>query len=194
MRLHFSVIRLHIREKIHLKKIITLIILSIGLTACSPEVHQHVQTAMATSAQETPKLTADQIIVRIKAGIIASPFLDQVKIENDTLSIIYKEDPSMKEMYKKYWGVGDTIQKSLMSIPSQYLRLSDSFHRVQIVIPYEKRTYSIDIDRTTIENYFKVDLDTLTESASWREQIVDPYVNNDERRSAFVKAHIKVTP
>lgn len=177
-----------------MKKIITLIILLVGLTACSTNSDKTFQNTIATSSQKAPKLTADQIIKKIKEEIIAAPFLDQVKIEDDQLTIIYKEDPSMKEMYKGYWGMGENIQKALMSFPSQYLRLSDSFHRINIVIPYHKRTYSIDIDRLTIENYFKVDLDTIIEPGDWREQIVEKYVHNDERRAAFVKEYIKITP
>ncbi|SDY22114.1 hypothetical protein [Thermoactinomyces sp. DSM 45892] len=184
-----------------MKRLVLCSVLLVSLVGCSSEKSAQPQPQKPPQAQveastipKAEKLPDKQLIEKIKAEIGGRPFVDNVKIENNTLTITYKEDKKDLKLYNEYWGTGDAITKNLMSNPPRYLRVSDSFNKVHIEVPFQGKKYTVTITRTEVEHYFGVKLSEVTENNAWISKIIDPFVYNKEKRAEYAKQFIKITP
>jgi len=108
----------------------------------------------------------------------------------------HPESKTTEENYNLYWSTGDAVSKTLFEGPVRLLREFPELGSVTIKIPFEGKTYSVDIDRATAEKYFNVNLAEMHKDASnelWRQQIVAPYTSNKDQRAKYTAQFIKVS-
>jgi len=174
-----------------------------------------------STATTTPPTTPAAVVVPVSADMGAvektrfinyAPLLNggsfqkSVVIDSNKATVIYgtfdeakkahPESKTTEENYNLYWSTGDAVSKTLFEGPVRLLREFPELGSVTIKIPFEGKTYSVDIDRATAEKYFNVNLAEMHKDASnelWRQQIVAPYTSNKDQRAKYTAQFIKVS-
>jgi hypothetical protein len=124
-----------------------------------------------------------------KAKIVYETFAEYKKRKGDNTKIT-------EDSYNQYWSTGDAINKVLMEEPVRLLREFPELSAVEMTITFNDKTYSVSIDRFTVEDYFDVDLTEIHKDSSnelWRKKIVDPYIYNEKERAKYAKEFIKTS-
>ncbi|TYS66790.1 hypothetical protein FZD47_02565 [Bacillus infantis] len=90
------------------------------------------------------------------------------------------------EDYTGYFETGDAIKKILVIENVRLLRQFPTLDGAKMTLPFEGKTYSIDLNRKSVNDYlgFKVE-DLSTEDDSWNEKFVDPIGYNEAKRNDF---------
>ncbi|MFF5994303.1 hypothetical protein AAGS61_06050 [Lysinibacillus sp. KU-BSD001] len=103
--------------------------------------------------------------------------------KNDNPDSLLKEDD-----YKGYFETGDAIEKILVIENVRLLRQFPALTGAKMTLPFEGKTYSIDMDRASVNDYlgFKVE-DLKTEDDSWNSKFVDPIGYDNKKRKAFIE-------
>ncbi|CAH1190264.1 hypothetical protein PAECIP111893_00250 [Paenibacillus plantiphilus] len=128
-------------------------------------------------------------------------FIKERLIEDNSITISYfgdfdsykKENPKSnidEARYSTYFDTGDAINKILMEESTRLFKEFEGMNQVKISIPFEGKTYSIDIDRTTAEEYFKVDFKEIGSDDSnekWRTEVSNKYFTKDYRADFVTK-------
>lgn len=142
-----------------------------------------------------------QYATRLRGG----SFLKSAEIEGNSGSIeilaSYEEFKKLEpastieeKQFNDYWNTGDAINKTLMEEPVRLLREFPELQKVDFTILSVGKTYTVELDRETAEQYFKVNLKDLHEDKSldkWREQISAKYFTPEER-AKYVEQFVKV--
>ncbi|MGG0754124.1 hypothetical protein [Brevibacillus laterosporus] len=153
-----------------------------------------------------PQEDADRFPKYVK-NIKGSPFIKSASLKDNEAIITYFSDSEFED-YKKanpksrvtlelmisYWEGGDAINKILMGEPIRLLREFPSLKSVTMSLNIKKKTYFVNIDRKTAEEYFKINLDELHADKSldkWRDKFVDPFVYTPTERKKFAEKFIK---
>ena len=106
-----------------------------------------------------------------------------------------------KEVYDAYFGTGNTVLKILVSEPVRLMRKFPELIGASMVLPYEGKTYTIDVSREEVNAYFgfKVeDLRILADvnhdpaQATWNTKFIDPIVYDEVNRQQFVDTFVTV--
>lgn len=98
-----------------------------------------------------------------------------------------------KEDYTSYFDTGDAIEKLLVSEPVRLLSQFPSLEAISIHLPYDGKTYSIELKRQEVNEYLGFNVEKLSVSdGSWNEKFVDPIVYDERNREKFIDTFVKV--
>ncbi|PFC04485.1 hypothetical protein CN988_07530 [Bacillus thuringiensis] len=159
-----------------------------------------------TTQQEQPKQVEinEDAFVSYAQNIKGNAFIKDMKLNakeaeitfHDSFSAFKSAKPDSnvtEEQYKQYFSTGDAIEKMLVSEPARLLRQFPDLNAVKMTVPFEGKTYSINLDRKSLNTYlgFKIE-DLKVEDKSWVKKFNDPYVYDKTKRKAFFKKFIVV--
>ncbi|MCU4771701.1 hypothetical protein OB977_00815 [Bacillus cereus] len=159
-----------------------------------------------TTQQEQPKQVeiSEDAFVAYAQNIKGNAFIKDMKLNakeaeitfHDSFSAFKSAKPDSnvtEEQYKQYFSTGDAIEKMLVSEPARLLRQFPDLNAVKMTVPFEGKTYSINLDRKSLNTYlgFKIE-DLKVEDKSWVKKFNDPYVYDKTKRKAFFKKFIVV--
>ncbi|EOO10290.1 hypothetical protein IAW_01097 [Bacillus cereus str. Schrouff] len=159
-----------------------------------------------TTQQEQPKQVEinEDAFVSYAQNIKGNAFIKDMKLNakeaeitfHDSFSAFKSAKPDSnvtEEQYKQYFLTGDAIEKMLVSEPARLLRQFPDLNAVKMTVPFEGKTYSINLDRKSLNTYlgFKIE-DLKIEDKSWVKNFNDPYVYNKSKRKAFFKHFVTV--
>ncbi|PFW94707.1 hypothetical protein COL33_08525 [Bacillus toyonensis] len=131
-------------------------------------------------------------------------FIKDMKLNNKEAEITFhdsfasyksaKSDSNVtEELYKQYFSTGDAIEKMFVSEPARLLRQFPDLNAVKITLPFEGKTYNINLDRKSLNSHlgFKIE-DLKVEDKSWVKKFNDPYVYNKAKRKEFFTKFVVV--
>lgn len=195
-----------------MKKILFVSVAALVLAAgCSSEP---AKTADATPQAETTTkpteaptaLTNEEVeqFVKYASTIKGGTFLKSAEVKNGNQAVIeyhgnfadYKKanpETGLKEGdYKNYFATGDGINTILMEETAGTFYEFPKLNSVNINIPFEGKTHSVEMDKKTAETYFGVKFAELNADQSnekWK-QFRNKFFNKKERQS-FVQKYVK---
>ncbi|GKS10075.1 hypothetical protein YDYSY3_10750 [Paenibacillus chitinolyticus] len=200
-----------------MKKILFVSVAALVLAAgCSSEPTKTAeatpQTETTTKPTEAPKaetpaaLTKDEIekFMKYAPTIKGGTFLKSAKVENGNQAVIdyygnfadYKkanpETGLKEEDYKNYFATGDGINTILMEETTRTFKEFPNLNSVNINIPFEGKTHTIEMDKKTAESYYGANFKEMNADQSnekWK-QLRNKFFNKKERES-FVQKYIK---
>lgn len=149
-----------------------------------------------------------QAVLDYTANMRGRTFLKEVQVGEHDISVEYQPDfeaykaenpQSMitEEDYVEYFSTGDEIHKIMMEESARLLKEFPAANEIKISLPFEGKTYSVDLQEDAAETFFDVDFDTLKASdptggnAEWRAQVSDKYFNATDRQR-FVDEFVTV--
>ncbi|UNK35274.1 hypothetical protein MNO09_10760 [Bacillus sp. N5-665] len=124
-------------------------------------------------------------------------FIKDMKLDNKDAEITFhdsfasyksaKPDSNVtEEQYKQYFSTGDAIEKMFVSEPARLLRQFPDLNAVKMTLPFEGKTYNINLDRRSLNSHLEFKIEDLkVEDKSWVKKFNDPYVYNKAKRKAF---------
>ncbi|PEF25374.1 hypothetical protein CN887_11120 [Bacillus pseudomycoides] len=137
-------------------------------------------------------------------NIRGGDFIKDMKLNNKEAEITFhdsfasyksaKPDSNVtEELYKQYFSTGDAIEKMFVSEPTRLLRQFPDLNVVKMTLPFEGKTYSINLDRKSLNSHlgFKIE-DLKVEDKSWVKKFNDPYVYDKTKRKAFFTKFVVV--
>jgi len=188
----------------------TVVVMSLLVVGCGSS-QKVTNTPVATVAPVTPvsiEMSATEKTRFIGYALLLSggSFQTSAVIDSNKATVLYgtfdeakKVHPESKATvadYNLYWSTGDAISKTLFEGPVRLLREFPELSSVAMKIPFEGKTYSVDIDRATAEKYFNVNLTEMHKDATnelWRQQIVTPYTSSKDQRAKYAAQFIKIS-
>ncbi|MEK3698236.1 hypothetical protein NYE33_14840 [Paenibacillus sp. FSL R10-2199] len=154
-----------------------------------------------TVASDQSPLSKDEVLA-YTANLTGKTFIKEVKVGTDSISVIFFKDfieykdanPNSgisNEDYVDYFATGDQINKLLMQETTRLFKQFPGTATVDMTIPYDGETYSVDLTKGEIESFYNVDFSTITSNDIWREKISDPHFNKSDRQD-FVDKFVTI--
>ncbi|MCU5596804.1 hypothetical protein [Bacillus wiedmannii] len=152
----------------------------------------------------TKEAVTQEEFVSYAKNIRGASFVKEMKVNNNQAEITlydsfesYKTDnPDNKlddKAYKQYFSTGHTIEKLLVSEPARLLREFPALNSVKMTLPFEGKTYSINLDRNELNKYIGLKIEDLkVDDKSWQKKFDNPYVYDQNKRNAFFKKFVTV--
>ncbi|PFS48226.1 hypothetical protein COK87_27830, partial [Bacillus thuringiensis] len=152
--------------------IISLIVVNMNMTP------QEKQEILAKQKAEEKKLAEEQKKTEEKQkeftsyaqNIRGGNFIKDMKLNNKEAEITFhdsfasyksvKPDSNVtEELYKQYFSTGDAIEKMFVSEPARLLRQFPDLNTVKMTLPFEGKTYNINLDRKSLNSHlgFKIE-------------------------------------
>ncbi|MGN7115001.1 hypothetical protein [Lysinibacillus odysseyi] len=171
------------------------------LAACGDE--EDAAPKEDTPVQETEETTAltvdEKELQNYASNITGGTFLKSVAL-TDNYSVIdfystyeeYKQDNQesliTEEDYKGYFDTSESIEKILVIENVRLLRQFPGLAGAKMTLPFEGKTYSINLDRKSLNDYlgFKVE-DLKTEDDSWTTKFVNPIGYDEQKRKELME-------
>ncbi|KEO77630.1 hypothetical protein MKN04_16190 [Paenibacillus polymyxa] len=137
------------------------------------------------------------------SNIKGSTFVESISVKDNKGSIDFygtyseykKGNPSSlikKEEYEDYFSTKD-IQKILVGESARLLRQFPDLNAISIVLPFDGKTYSIDLDRSSLNNFLGYKIESLsTEDRTWNDKFSDPYIYDKTNRQKFFDTFVKI--
>ncbi|MDU8675342.1 hypothetical protein [Paenibacillus polymyxa] len=137
------------------------------------------------------------------SNITGRTFIKNISVKDNKGSIDFygtysnykKENPSSlikKEEYEDYFSTKE-IQKILVGESARLLRQFPDLNAISIVLPFDGKTYSIDLDRSSLNNFLGYKIESLsTEDRSWNDKFSDPYIYDKSNRQKFFDTFVKI--
>ncbi|MCM3735562.1 hypothetical protein M3215_06955 [Bacillus cytotoxicus] len=156
-----------------------------------------------TNNSNKTEMTQDKFVDYAK-NIRGGVFIKDIKLNNNEAEITYhdsytsyksqKPDSNMTEdVYKDYFSTGYAIEKILVGEPARLLRQFPNLNDVKMTLPFEGKTYSINLDRKSLNEYLGFKIESLSpEDQSWQKKFNNPYVYNKTKRTAYFKKFVIV--
>lgn len=86
---------------------------------------------------------------------------------------------------KSYWESGDSIEKALIDGSVRIMRKFEFINEVKIILPYNKKTYEISVNKSDLEKFIGTDFKSIIEN--WNKKFSEPYVYDSNGRQLFFK-------
>ncbi|PEK96915.1 hypothetical protein [Bacillus mycoides] len=180
--------------------IISLIVVNMNMT---PQEKQEILAKQ--KAEEKLKAEEKQKeFTSYAQNIRGGNFIKDMKLNNKDAEITFhdsfasyksaKADSNVtEEVYKQYFSTGDAIEKIFVSEPARLLRQFPDLNAVKMTLPFEGKTYNINLDRKSLNSHlgFKIE-DLKVEDKSWVKKFNDPYVYDKTKRKAFFTQFVVV--
>ncbi|URJ46281.1 hypothetical protein MF628_000799 [Paenibacillus polymyxa] len=137
------------------------------------------------------------------SNITGRTFIKSISVKDNKGSIDFygtysdykKGNPSSlikKEEYEDYFNTGKEIQKILVGESARLLRQFPDLNAISIVLPFDGKTYSIDLDRSSLDDFLGYKIESLsTEDKSWNDKFSDPYIYDKSNRQKFFDTFVK---
>lgn len=181
------------------KPIVILIVVLCGIIAAISFKKSDTKTVKQLKATNTPvvELSEDEKLDKLKREafrIRGGPFVKSAELY-DKKAIInfvssyseYEEiapDTNLtKNDYLGYWESGDAIRKALISGSVGIMKKIDFVDQVQIILPYKKEVYFIDVSKAALEDYLRMSFEDIIDH--WDDKFVDPFVYTEKGRRMF---------
>lgn len=144
----------------------------------------------------------EQEVLDYTINIIGKTFIKKVSVGTDSITIeFFKDFKEYKDEnpasaiteaeYKDYFATGDQINKILMEESSRLFKQFPGAATVDMILPFEGKTYSVSLTKGEIEDFYNVDFSTLTSDDEWRGRIANPFFD-DEDRQKFVNQFVTI--
>lgn len=155
-------------------------------------------------ATEEVKVVTQEEFEAYAQNITGGTFIKTISITDNKGSIKYygsyeeykqgNPDNLLKEEdYKNYFETGDAVEKILVSENVRLLRQFPDLTATSMVLPYDGKKYSIDLDRQEVNEYLGLKVEELISSdGSWNEKFNHPVVYDDTNRKKFFDTFVKV--
>lgn len=156
------------------------------------------------SEQETVKAVSQEEFESYASNITGKTFIKSISVTDNKGNIEfyssfeeYKTDNPdsqlSEEDYKEYFETGDAVEKILVKENVRILRQFPNLTSTSMILPYNGKIYSIDLNREEVNEYlgFKVE-ELSTSDGSWNEKFNDPIVYDDTNRKKFFDKFVKV--
>ncbi|MEE4561448.1 hypothetical protein [Paenibacillus polymyxa] len=137
------------------------------------------------------------------SNITGRTFIKNISVKDNKGSINFygtysdykKGNPSSlikKEEYEDYFSTKE-IQKILVGESARLLRQFPDLNAISIVLPFDGKTYSIDLDRSSLNNFLGYKIESLsTEDRTWNDKFSDPYIYDKTNRQKFFDTFVKI--
>ncbi|WP_374965891.1 hypothetical protein [Lysinibacillus sp. RS5] len=171
------------------------------LTACGEE---EAKPKEETPVAEDHSKTVDENELKDYASNIkAGMFVKNISL-TDNYSVIeyyanfdeYKIDNTDNYLtvddYKIFFDTEETIEKILVIENVDLLRQFPELTGAKMTLPFDGKTYSIDIDRSSVNEYLGFKVEDLKTEDSWTTKFVNPIGNDDQKRQDFMKKFGKI--
>ena len=184
-------------DKNEKKFLLSLLILA-GIVSSCKETPNEVKTENTVENSKDPNLEKLEVEAsRLRAG----GSVKSVELTKDIAKICYVKDYSeykkinpdsglSEEDLKSYWESGDAIQKALVDGSVKIMKKLDYINEVEIILPYQGKTYSIIVSKNKLEKFIGSDFKSINED--WDNKFSNPYVYNDSGRKKFFAKFGKV--
>ncbi|WP_242298178.1 hypothetical protein [Bacillus cereus group sp. BfR-BA-01382] len=148
--------------------------------------------------KEKPKLEKDKFINEVNL-MMGGEYIKKIDVADahatltyyDSYQAVVSENSSMKDLkeetYKEYWSTGDKIDKLFVIETTRLFKKNPALENLEVILPFEGKTYEASINKKELEKVLKVKMDTLNESTNWKE-FTDKYaygLDNVERQKVF---------
>ncbi|MFJ8528672.1 hypothetical protein [Bacillus sp. NPDC094106] len=148
--------------------------------------------------KEKPKLDKDKFINDVNL-MMGGEYIKKIDISDthatltyyDSYANIIADKPEMKDLkeetYKEYWKTGDRIDKLFVIETTRLFKKNPVLQNLEVILPFEGKTYEASINKNELEKFLKVKMDTLNEKTNWKE-FTDKYaygLDNVERQKIF---------
>ncbi|MEY9096929.1 hypothetical protein [Paenibacillus sp. RC84] len=202
-----------------MKKILFVSVAALVLAAgCSSEPTKKAdatpQAETTTKPTEAPKteapaaLTKDEVgkFVEYSSKLKGGTFIKTADVKNGSQAQVdyfanyqdfkkAKPDSNLKEEdFKGYFSTGDAVNKILMEESTRLFKEFPNLGSVNINIPFEGKTSSVELDKKSVEDFFGVKFAELNADKSnekWKEQISNKHFTK-QGREQFVQKFVKV--
>lgn len=119
-----------------------------------------------------------------------------INVEFHNTFVNYKsanpESEVSEEDYTQYFATDDEINKILMEESVRLLKQFTDADNIVITIPFEGKTYSVNLKKSVAETYFNVDFNTLhSDPEAWKSELSSKYFNENDRQK-FVDEFVQV--
>ncbi|MNW60916.1 hypothetical protein D3C74_389420 [compost metagenome] len=150
----------------------------------------------------SPKSVDQTAFKEYAYNITGRTFIKSISVKDNKGSIDFygtysdykKGNPSSlikKEEYEDYFSTKD-IQKILVGESARLLRQFPDLNAISIVLPFDGKTYSIDLDRSSLDDFLGYKIESLsTEDKSWNDKFSDPYIYDKSNRQKFFDTFVK---
>ncbi|WP_145411124.1 hypothetical protein [Paenibacillus xylanexedens] len=144
-----------------------------------------------------------EVVLAYTANIRGRTFVEEVLVGDHNINVEFYDtydnyksaNPQSKvseEDYINYFSTGDEINKILMEESSRLLKQFTSADTINIAIPFEGKTYSVDLEKSIAETYFDVDFSALnSDPEAWKSQLSSKYFNKKDRQK-FVDEFVQI--
>ncbi|PER97037.1 hypothetical protein CN500_11225 [Bacillus cereus] len=110
-----------------------------------------------------------------------------------TYKAAHADSTTTEEQYKQYFLTGDAIKKLFVSEPTRLLRQFPGLNAIKMTLPFEGKTYIINLDRNSLNKYIGLKIEDLkAEDQSWQKKFNTPYVSNKAKRAEFFKKFVTI--
>ena len=173
------------------------------LTACGEEEMVETPDNEEVVEQPTTSVSAEEFEAYAK-NITGGTFIKTINVTNNKGSIEYfstfdeykqanAQSMLTEEDYKEYFETGSAIEKIFVSENVRLLRQFPSLSGMHMVLPFDGKTYTMDVDRQQVNDYLGFNVEELsTDDGSWNEKFVDEIVYDDTKRKAFFDEFVEV--
>jgi hypothetical protein len=174
---------------------LTLVIIgSLMIFGCGNSKKENETETVKVETESEPKnenlINLEREASRLRAG----GSIKTVELVNGKATIEYVKDYKeykelnpqsglTKSSWETYWETSDGVQKAIVDGSVKLMKKLDYLNEVKITIPYNGKTYSIEVEKTKLEKFIGSDFKTIV--ADWDEKFSNPYVYNDNGRKKF---------
>lgn len=161
------------------------------------------ETEQTEPAKEVKTVTQEEFEAYAQ-NITGGTFIKTISVTDNKGSIEYygsfeeykqaNPDSLLKEEdYKSYFETGDAVEKILVSENVRLLRQFPDLTATSMILTYDGKTYSIDLDRQEVNEYLGFKVEELSSSdGSWNEKFNEPIVYDDTKRKQFFDKFVQV--
>ncbi|MGN7403293.1 hypothetical protein ACTHO0_25925 [Cytobacillus praedii] len=104
---------------------------------------------------------------------------DEYKADNPDINLTVSD-------YTGYFETGEAIEKIMIVENVRLLRQFPTLDEAKMTLPYDNKTYSIEINRESVNEYLGFRVEELkTEDDSWNTKFLDPIGYDNSKRKAF---------
>ncbi|MDY7994292.1 hypothetical protein UY286_26735, partial [Paenibacillus polymyxa] len=66
-------------------------------------------------------------------------------------------------------------------------------HAVSMILPFDGKTYSIDVDRNSLNKFLGYKIESLSiKDGTWNDKFSDPYIYDKSNRQKFIDTFVKI--
>ncbi|NOU97658.1 hypothetical protein GC093_31180 [Paenibacillus sp. LMG 31456] len=154
-------------------------------------------TTVTKAALDTEKFNAFvkniQGAVLIKSSVIANSNEAHIEFYEsyDNFKTANIDSKLSKDDFNNFWATDDAINKVLMEEPIILLKEFPDLQNVSMSLSYQDKTYFVNADRSTVEDYLNVKLASM-DHVVWTDKVVNKFFTKDERLK-YSRKFIKIS-
>jgi hypothetical protein len=180
------------------KKILLSMLIIANIVSSCKETQNEVKNENTVENSKDPNL---EKLENEASSLRAGGSIKSIELNKDVAKICYVKDYSeykkinpdsglSEDDLKSYWESGDAIQKALVDGSVKIMKKLDYVNEVEIILPYQGKTYSIIVSKNKLEKFIGSDFKSIIND--WDNKFSNPYVYNDNGRDKFFNEFGKV--